>query len=586
MPGSFRPQERRFPLHVHISALFILLLMLAGSALGLFNYRQTSAIIFSSSATLFDHIQDDVQQDITSTYQPIRHLLGVLALSTDAQGDLQQRLRLLAPMAQALRDNPKLSALHLGYASGDFFMLRVLRTRAIQQQFDAPAGSAFQLWSITHAQDGTRQGEYLFYDDKLEVLERRPLGLQDFDPRQREWYSGARQQDATVTTTPYVFFSSGVIGTTLARPVNDQAVIAADLTLEELSATLLKHKITANSEVMLFDGNGNAVAYPDSHRLIIDGPRPHRAKVSEILPHLASLLSDLNDEQTRNVVQLHKQRWVVSRSHVAEGGPDGLYLALLVPEDELLAEAYRIRWQSALITLTALLLCLPMGWLVSRCITRPLASLQRQAEAMGRFDFAAASGVRSSVLEVDCLALAMARMTRSLTRYQNIVAELGHQPDTRALMQWVLRQSITALQAQAGVAYRVQDGRLQACAVEFDGLLDTLDSNNLRSHELSSAQLPSWLRQAVESGTAAQPLGFDKAADLQPLLNAIDAPLANLLAVALRSEQGELFGILLLLQNERVLQDDQPDLFSEQCVAFAQMVARITARHLQSRPRD
>lgn len=59
--------ERRFPLHVHISVLFTLLLLLTGVVLGLFNYQQTSRMIFSSSATLFERIQQDVQRDLDST---------------------------------------------------------------------------------------------------------------------------------------------------------------------------------------------------------------------------------------------------------------------------------------------------------------------------------------------------------------------------------------------------------------------------------------------------------------------------------------------------------------------------------------
>ena len=57
MPNTARPRDRRFPLHVHISVLFTLLLLLTGVLLGLFNYRQTTQIIFSSSAKLFERIQ-------------------------------------------------------------------------------------------------------------------------------------------------------------------------------------------------------------------------------------------------------------------------------------------------------------------------------------------------------------------------------------------------------------------------------------------------------------------------------------------------------------------------------------------------
>lgn len=583
MPSSFRPGERRLPLHVHISVLFMLMLLLAGGALGIFNYRQTTAIIFSSSATLFEHIQQDVQRDISATYQPIHHLLGVLAFAEGTRSDdLQARLALLAPFAQALRDNPKLASLFLGYRDGDFFMVRALRNRSIQRQFQAPQGAALQIWSIEQ-QGANRTGEYLFFDDALNLLEQRSLGSQDYDPRIREWYSRARGQNGTVVTTPYAFFSSGAIGTTLANAAGEQAVIAADLTLEDLSATLIKHKVTPSSEVVLFDARGLAVAYPDSQRLLSHAPEPRLKPVTELLPELAGALHELTPGHNQQGIEtLNKRRWVVSRNHVSEGGPDGLYLALLVPEDELLADAYRIRWQGALIALTTLLLCLPIGWLVSRCITRPLSALQEQTEAMARFDFVAASGVRSSVLEVDCLAQAMARMNRALTHYQNIIAELGHQPSVQALLKWITRQTLQVVHAQAGLVYLAGDNRLRAHTVEFESIGGILRANDLHDQPLDGSDSTTWLRQALDQGTAVLSLGFDKAGDFQPLLNALGTPRVNLVAIALRDRQGELLGMFVLLQGEELL-DGHSGIRSEQCVAFSEAVAAITARHLESR---
>lgn len=582
MPSHFRRRERRLPLHVHISVLFIVMLLLAGGVLGIFNYRQTTAIIFSSSATLFEHIQQDVQRDISATYQPIHHLLGVLAFAEGTRGDdLPTRMPLLAPFAQALRDNPKLASLYLGYRDGDFFMVRALRNRTLQRQFQAPDGASLQLWSLQQ-HGANRSGEYLFFDDALNLLERRPLGNQDYDPRKREWYSRARSQHGTVTTSPYVFFSSGAIGTTLANAAGEQAVIAADLTLEDLSTTLIKHKITPSSEVVLFDARGMTVAYPDSERLLVKTPEPRLKPVTDLLPDLAEALNELTPGHNRQGIEtLNKRRWVVSRSHVSEGGPDGLYLALLVPEDELLADAYRIRWQGALITLTILLLCLPVAWLVSRCITRPLAALQEHVEAMGRFDFAAAGGLRSSVLEVDALARSMTQMNRAMTDYQNIIAELGQQRSTAALLIWITRQTLLAVHAQAGAVYLVRNTRLQPHTLEFEDAHHPLRSRDLDDHPLDGHGLPVWLSQVLTTGRASLSLGFDKAGDFKPLLNALGAPRVNLVAIALRDRRDELLGVLVLLQGEEIL-DGHSGIRSEQCVAFSEAVASIAARHLES----
>ena len=132
MPSPLRPEQRRFPLHVHISVMFTFLLLLTGVVLGLFNYRQTTQIILSSSEKLFERIEQDVRLDMSATYQPIRHLLSLLADDPATQAArLEQRLPLLRPFSQSLNDNPNLASLYLGYANGDFFMVRPLRSAAI-----------------------------------------------------------------------------------------------------------------------------------------------------------------------------------------------------------------------------------------------------------------------------------------------------------------------------------------------------------------------------------------------------------------------------------------------------------------------
>ena len=107
-----------------------------------------------------------------------------------------------------------------------------------------------------------------------------------------------------------------------------------------------------------------------------------------------------------------------------EGGPKGLQLALLVPEDELLVDAYRMRWQGALVTLATLLLCLPLGWLISRILVKPLHALVKEADAIRSFDFNFPLSRRSPVLEVDQLSVSMARMKDTLASFFRITDSL------------------------------------------------------------------------------------------------------------------------------------------------------------------
>jgi len=192
MHVKLRGQERRFPLHVHISVLFSLLLLGSGVLLGLFNYYQTTKVILSSSSQLFNQFREEVEADLRHTYQPIRRLLTLLALNENNQSaEGHQRMDLLPMFAQALRDNPKLAALYLGYEDGDFFMVRSLRDERLKKIFDAPANAAFQVWTIDRTGAARPISESQYFDAELNWISRRQNLKETYDPRTRPWYQSA-----------------------------------------------------------------------------------------------------------------------------------------------------------------------------------------------------------------------------------------------------------------------------------------------------------------------------------------------------------------------------------------------------------
>lgn len=584
MPRTPTRKDRRFPLHLHISVLFTLLLVLIGIVLGLFNYQQNSQIIFSSSAKLFERIQQDVQKDLRHTYQPINHLLSMLVLNRATQAtDLEGRLALLEPMAQALRDNRKLASLYLGYADGDFFMLRPLRSETMKQLLAAPEQATYQVWSIDRSETGD-EAHYLFFDDALNLISQQQRPLQAFDPRSRSWYLSASSQAEQITTAPYVFFSTQQVGTTLARRAGPTSILAADLTLSDLSTTLAQHQVTANSQIILFDAEGNTVAYPDSARLLrMHGGEAHLTPARDLSPELATLLADGPDAPHQSILQLRERRWVVSRSHILEGGPQGLHLALLVPEDELLADAYRIRWQGALITLTTLLLCLPLGWLASRIMANPLRALVLEAEAIRRFDFDYASSGHSPVLEVDQLAESMLRMKATIARFLDISASLCAETRFDTLIERILQESLAVSAAHGGLIYLLDadSGRLQPHGLFLHGAQHSLDKHGIRGYDKAASQMPTWLQQPANGDKSCiASLGFDQAGDYRSLLQTLDSPRVHLVATGLHNHKGDRLGVLVLLHCDHGEPADRA-MQSPENVAFIEAVSEVATRCIE-----
>lgn len=580
-----RDKERRFPLHVHISVLFSLLLLGSGVLLGLFNYYQTTQVILSSSKQLFSQFREEVEADLRHTYQPIRHLLALLALNENNQSaDGYQRMDLLPMLAQALRDNPKLAALYLGYEDGDFFMVRPLRDERLKKIFDAPANAAFQVWTIDRTGAARPISESQYFDAELNWISRRQNLKETYDPRTRPWYQSAIGNGRQITTEPYVFFSSGDVGTTLARITQGKTVMGADVTLADLSASLARHKITPSTEVVLYRPDGAAVAYPDIQQLVVKNGTTHLAQVDKLSPALGELFQRGLDKDRQGAMRLAGKRWQVSYSQFDEGGPNGLRLALLAPEEELLADAYRIRWQGAVLTIGILLLCLPLGWLMSRVLVKPLRALVNEAEAIRSFNFSYPASGHSPVLEIDQLAVAMGKMKDTLSSFLEITASLSAETRFDALLRRVLKETVGLSEASAGLLYLRDEksGRLEPHGLFINDEQHSLEEHRIPTYLPGESDIPEWIRQPAEGGaTAVASLGFDQANGLQSLLHTLDSPRVHLVGTGLHNRQGDTLGVLLLLHRDSG-EESEPAMLRPQRIAYVEAVSGVAALCIES----
>ncbi|MGY2260757.1 HD domain-containing phosphohydrolase [Pseudomonas sp. SDO55104_S430] len=582
MSDPLRPDPRRFPLHVHISVMFTCLLLFTGIVLGLFNYHQTTQIILSSSEKLFERIEQDVRLDLKTTYEPIRHLLSLQVVNPAINGtDLTQRLTLLKPFSQSLIDNPDLASLYLGYSNGDFFMVRPLRTEALKTLLEAPATAAYQVWSIERNSSGQVHSQTLFFDQGLTFISRHDNPDDSYDPRSRTWFTSASRDQDQITTEPYVFFSTHNVGTTLARRGGEQVVMGADLTLAELSATLAKHVVTPATQIVLFDTHGNAVAYPDASRLIIDDKTARLIKAADLNPSLNALL---NAPQEGNRLNADGRQWIVARSSMQEGGPNGLQLAMLVPEDELLVDAYRMRWQGALITLATLLLCIPLGWATSRILVKPLRALVLEADAIRSFDFNRPLSRRSPVLEIDQLSVSMSRMKDTLASFFQITDSLSAETRFDPLLERVLFETVKIGQAQAGLIYLREgdDDRMEPRGLVIKETALPLASFDLQAHEPQNPQSPDWMQQLCTADNVVSNLGFEQAGDLQKVLLALECPRVHLIGIRLHNRHNETVGLLVFLLEDSGSKEDLEKLRPDR-IAFLQAVSGAAAVSIESK---
>ncbi|MEH6798856.1 MAG: hypothetical protein V7681_06105 [Halopseudomonas sabulinigri] len=353
-----------------LSALFTLTaLLLTVTLLTLFQYQQLSRIMLSTGDELFERLSLQVETQLENMYQPPSQALSLLSLGNLPHTDtLAQRLPHLQSFAQVLRDNPQLNSVYIGWSDGDYLMLRPLDVTENQNRFDAPELARWMAWHV-QSEAGQRHVTYLFINQQLDIIEARLMADDGFDPRQRPWYVEATRVNEQIVTLPYVFFSTHEFGSTLAKRAINGAVLGADLTLGKLSETLHQQKITDSSQLLIYTGDGTVLAYQDVQRLL------HTAQGSSLSLKrfnqlgstlLATLAIDGYHQERRITREMEGRRWIIQQRRISLRGAPETYLAVLVPEDELLADAYRIRSESIWISLTICLVLLPILWFSGR----------------------------------------------------------------------------------------------------------------------------------------------------------------------------------------------------------------------------
>jgi len=487
--------KRLFPLHIHISALFLLLVLLVGGLVGGVGYKLSRNMLEASVSALTERIDREIASELQHAVAPGEMAANVLVYSGIADDKtFAERSRRLALMRETLRRSAALASIYVGYESGDFFYLLRIRDEKDRQLAGAPERTGYVLQSIER-EAGTlkhpthpARGRFTYLGEDLKVLrdDERPDYARSYDPRTRDWYRNALAGSAQIMSSPYVFFTSQKVGITIsARAENRRAVVGADIRLETLSESLKTQKVTAGSQVALADARGQVIAHEDlSARLGAAGAPdgalalPHLDDLAiPVLAKLAEMVVSPRGETTISASQYYRSKlaladgdWRAAIRPLAIEGAQPLYLLTAIPERELLAAALELRSISLIVTVLIVLCAIPVTWAIARTLSGTLRKLAGEAEAIRRFEFARPIDVRSNIREVDELTTTMDGMKTAIRRFLDISQSVAAEENFDRLLPMLLGETLSAAGAEAGVLYLADKEQLvPACALNGGG---------------------------------------------------------------------------------------------------------------------
>ncbi|MCB1942965.1 MAG: HAMP domain-containing protein, partial [Candidatus Accumulibacter sp.] len=549
--------RQRYPLHIHISTLFLALILVVCGVLAAIGYKLSSELLEAAAADRTTRISREARIEMKRIVEPAEVATRLLSLQQLTQArSLEQRLQSLEFLRQALASSPALSSLYVGYATGDFFLLGRVGHGADSEAARVPATAAYVVQSIERAGIAPR-GRFIYFDAALRALREddRPDYAATYDPRRRIWFAEAMASSEQIKTPPYLFFSSRKVGVTLANQASGgQAVAGADILLHSLGQMLAKQRVTPGMQLAIVDAKGYALAYEDTSRLVraaaeADGAptlaRLDQLGVPALVPLLAAVTGHANKHPGQETQTLRLDvDGVAWRASISPLGPEDdanpLYLVTTIPESELMAGALKLTQHSAIATLIVLLLTIPFTWLLARSISRSLGRLAGEAEKIRRFEFSQPIAIDSAIKEVNQLAVTMEAMKHTIRRFLDISHAVAAEQSFDRLLPRLLAETLSASEARAGVLYLAEGKQLLPASVVDSG--GAAPAAELPAVELSSAG--PLLGAALADGVA-------RAGRLQredvASLGGLGAGLGEAIAVPLLNRQAELVGAILLL---------------------------------------
>ena len=448
------------PFHIHLATLFSAMIFLACAAIVGVNYFQAQRIVLAGAENLFDRIHRENGNEVVALRAPLEAVITVLRNASIADAEtFDTRKQSLQTFVDLLNRDSKVSAIYAGYQNGDFFLLRALRNDAERKQFEAPPQSQYLVQSIEGRENTAPR--WLLLDSALNTLsDTSPPGYH-FDPRTRPWFVEAMKAGKVIVTAPYVFATTGNVGITVAgRASHGRSVVGADMSLDQISKSLQKSRVTASTLLALFDGAGNVVAHGDPGRGTAskgaDG-KPVLSKVAELAPVLGegAARPEAYVKSTRTTV--NGRAWMMKVARI-DGDPGKPHqLAMAMPLDELLAESRGLLFRDLLIAILIVAATVPVSYWIARRIAGNLQALQNQAAAIRRFDFGEYPLPKTRINEIFGLGRAMREMRTTISKFLELTTVLAGERKFDVLLGRVLKEACDAAGAQNGVVYLLEN---------------------------------------------------------------------------------------------------------------------------------
>lgn len=450
------------PLRLHLGVLVVASLLCTSIPIIWMAFRQGSDAAVQAGARQMREMSLRLIEGYRNTLQGgVEAVALVSALQQLASPPPQDIKAKQEFFLEVLRNVPNATSVYAGYPDGSYLQFINAERQDVRRTLAAPDGTAVAIRTIARRDSADPISTLQFLDGKASLIESRDVAYASFDPRERPWYQAAFQDRAPVSVGPYIAGTLNVPTLTIAAPMKDdiKVIVGINIHLLTVSRLLDARSISPRARAYIIDAGGDLVAHSDPSIM---------NRIIDIWSRRAGALEATANGFDTSLAKVDGLRQdpafadgglaridLDGETHLVQIAPvsvDGLFkesaAAIIVPMEDLVAEANRLLLHNLLIASAFLIAGVAASVALSRMVSRSLNRLAGEARRIGDLDFGEKPPTHSWITEINTLGTALAASRHAISQFalyvpREVVRRIVN-PEGRAVAK-ARRQDVTVL---------------------------------------------------------------------------------------------------------------------------------------------
>ncbi len=391
---------------------FLLLVGIVAFSLLFSQYYFSKKLAMESTSKTFTIISKNISEHLRKDAEFTRNILKVKSKYTNLLEPItfNPMHPSLQGLIQVLQIKSNLHAIYFAHANGRFYEVIDMENRPLLfQTLNAPKATR---WTIITIIDNVQQNAFLNENSKL--ISKKSFNKK-YDPRTRPWYTQAVESNEIIDTLPYFFSNIHQMGISYAKELNVKGIVLAlDYTMEQLNSILALQKSDNTSEIFIVDNSGNKFASSlFKNQKYLENSTDTIGKYTLNKELMEAVLS----KKTETIIQYSKgdRHYFVMFNALlnAEG-----YLGIKVNTDKLLKVYKDNISYSFLIALLLLLLAIPIIYISTNSIVKPVRALILENNKIKERKFSEVNVIETNIRELQELSSSLLSMSKSIQTHE------------------------------------------------------------------------------------------------------------------------------------------------------------------------